>query len=122
MMESIAQGVITYTALGPVSFSGEGVSFIERPAGFGAGVVLLTLDVGLIGNSGAVPPGIISNSDTRSVVTIRGFPTTTITRTAVLYLGVLPNIGATQVMVATVDNTALLADPDSAEIIVWRVF
>jgi hypothetical protein len=124
-LECIAQGVISYSPGLGVSFSGEGISFAARPAGFAAGAVLLTLDVGLIGNSGAVPPGLINNSNVRAIVTCRGSgapPLTTITTKAVLYLGVLPNIGATQVLVVTVDNTSTLADPDSMEIMVWRVF
>jgi hypothetical protein len=123
-LESIVQGVITYggTPGSPVSFSGEGIAFIERPPLLANGAVLLTLDEGLIGNAGALPPGILSNSNARSVVTIRGTPITTITRTAVLYLTDVPDVGATQILVVTVDNTGLLADPDSAEIMVWRIF
>ena len=109
-----------------LNFSGEGIAFVARPAGFGLGAVLLTLDVGLIGNSGAVPPGVIANSNVRAIVTCRGVggppPGTAITTKAVLYLGVLPNIGATQILVVTLDNTSTLADPDSMEIMVWRVF
>jgi len=121
-LECIAQGVVTYSSL---SFSGEGVSDVTRPAGFAAGVVLLTLDVGLIGNAGAVPPGILSDSDVRSMITVRGSgvpPATTIATKAVLYLTDVPFVGATQVMIVTVDNTAVLADPDSLEIAIWRVF
>jgi hypothetical protein len=125
-LECIAQGVITYTPGLGATFSGEGISFCVRPAGFVSGAVLLTLDIGLIGNAGAVPPGLINNSNVRAIVTCRGAggppAITTIATKAVLYLGVLPNIGATQILIVTLDNTSTLADPDSMEIMVWRVF
>lgn len=126
-LECIAQGIISFDPVFGVSFSGEGISFATRPAGFAAGVALLTLDEGLIGNAGAVPPGVIANSIARSVVTVRGTgvpPLTNIATKAVLYLtSAFPGVGASQVLVVMLDNTATLADPSSgeAEIVVWRV-
>lgn len=126
--EPIVQGVVTFA--GPaLSWEGVGLQAIERFPGHAAGVYLLTLDQGLPGNSGAVPPGLapVLNPDVRTLVTCRApvpplvNPIQTI---GVLYLPIvpLPGVGSTFILVVMADNTNTLNDPVAFEINVFRVF
>jgi len=126
--QPIVQGVVTFDAFDNPVFTGEGVSEIARPAGFPVGAFLLTLDEGLPGNAGAVPPGLspINDPNVRTMITMRGAgvpPISNITATAVLYL-VSPavGVGADQILVVTRTNPPAPADPVAGfEMIVWRV-
>jgi hypothetical protein len=125
--QPIVQGVIVATATG-VTFDGEGISNIERVTGFPAGAFLLTLDEGLIGNAGAVPPGLapINDPNVRTMLTMRGAgtpPISNIVASAVLYvLSPTPGVGADQIIIATQTFPLALADPNGGiEIIVWNV-
>ncbi|HYB24721.1 MAG TPA: hypothetical protein VED41_13045 [Solirubrobacteraceae bacterium] len=126
--QPIVQGVVTATAVAGPVFDGEGISSIERVAGFPAGAFLLTLDAGLIGNAGAVPPGTspLSDPNVRTMLTMRGAgapPISNIVATGVLYvLSPVPGVGADQIIVTTQTFPLALADPNGGfEIIVWRV-
>lgn len=67
-VQPIVQGLITVSALGVLSFSGRGASLIPNNTGAAAsvgrpnlplsqtGIIVLTLDVGLPGNAGAIEP------------------------------------------------------------------
>jgi hypothetical protein len=126
--QPIVQGVVTIDpALGP-TFEGEGISSITRVAGFPLGAFLLTLDAGLIGNAGAVPPGLspISDPNVRTMLTMRGAgvpPISNIVAKGVLYvLSPAVGVGADQIIVTTQTFPLALADPNGGfEIIVWRV-
>lgn len=126
--QPIVQGVVTFDALGNPVFDGEGISFISRIVGFPLGAFILTLDEGLPGNAGAVPPGTspINDPNVRTMITMRGAgvpPASNIVATAVLYaLSPTPGVGADQLIIATQTFPLMLADPVAGfEIIVWRV-
>jgi hypothetical protein len=126
--EPIVQGVVTYA--GPLlSWEGVGLEAIQRLPGHAAGAYLLTLDEGLPGNSGAVPPGAAPtvNPDVRTVITCRApVPPAVnpIQTTGILYLPIvpIPGVGCTFILVVMADNTNTLADPVAFEINVFRVF
>ena len=130
IFEPIVQGLVTFAPVvlggGPV-FNGRGVSSIVRAGAFLAGAYILTLDAGLPGNAGAVPPGVspIANPDVRTIITTRGaalFPTPNIATIAVDYLlSPVPGVGADRILVVMQTIPAALADPtDGFEIVVWR--
>jgi hypothetical protein len=128
--QPIVQGVVSFTAgAGSVPvFDGEGVSDITRAPGFPVGAFILTLDPGLIGNSGAVPPGAspINDPNVRTMLTMRGAgspPASNIVAKAVLYLlNPTPDVGADRILVTTQAFPLALADPNGGfEIIVWSV-
>jgi len=128
--QPIVQGVVTFLPGIPTvpTFNGEGVSDIARPVGFPAGAYLLTLDEGLIGNAGAVPPGAnpLIDNGVRTMVTTRGVlpvPTPNILTIAVAYLtSPIPGVGADQILIVMQTFPPLtLADPTGGfEVIVWR--
>jgi len=131
--QPIVQGVVTFPdgpGVGtPVVFTGEGISDIERPTLFTQGAYILTLDAGLPGNSGAVPPGttLINNPNVRSMITARGAgtpPFSGVAAIAVLYL-LSPDVGvgSDQILVTmqTVPPAALIDPAGGFEIIVWVV-
>jgi hypothetical protein len=126
LFEPIVQGVVTFEGGEPV-WNGEGISAIERFAGFPVGAFLLTLDEGLIGNAGAVPPGAnpLIDNNVRTMVQTRGLlpvPTPNIITIAVVYLTSLaPGVGANQIGVIMQTSPLALADPTGGfEMIVWR--
>ena len=127
--QPIVQGVVTFPGGAPnISFDGEGVSDIERLVGFPLGAYVLTLDEGLPGNAGAVPPGttLIADPNVRTMINTRGalpLPIPNIVNTAVLYLNSpVLGVGANQILVVMQTFPAALADPTGGfEIIVWRV-
>ena len=126
--EPIVQGVVTITA-GALAWEGVGLEAIERLPGHPLGVYLLTLDEGLPGNSGAVPPGTatVLNPDVRTLVTCRApappavNPIQTI---GVLYLPIPPDpdVGSTSVLIVMADAANLLNDPVAFEVSIFRVF
>ncbi len=134
--QPIVQGVVTFPegiAPGsPIQFTGEGISDIARAVGFPTGAYVLTLDVGLPGNSGAVPPGttLINNPNVRTMITPRGAgtpPYSNISAISVLYL-VSPDVGVGADQILVVMQTSppappsVLADPTGGfELIVWIV-
>ena len=132
-LEPIVQGVVTFPdgpgAGNPLIFTGEGVSDIARVAGFPLGAYLLTLDEGLPGNSGAVPPGttIANNPFVRTMVTARGAGTPPFSGVASIAVGYIisptPGVGANQILVTmqTVAPPALTDPAGGFEIIVWIV-
>lgn len=112
----------------PVAFDGKGVSAIVRGAS-AQGSFILTLDVGLIGNAGAVPAGPVPpfppDPDVRTMVTTFGVgspPTSGIASIGVSYItSVVPGVGAFQVEVVTTNLAFLPLDPLAGfQIIVWR--
>ena len=126
--QPIVQGVVTIDALGDPVFTGEGLSEITRVVGFSLGAFLLTLDEGLPGNAGAVPPGLspINDPNVRTMITMRGAgvpPATNIVATGILYLlNPVPDVGADQILITTQTFPLQLVDPVAGfEIIVWRV-
>lgn len=126
LFEPIVQGVVTFVGGAPV-FNGEGVSFIERAPGFALGGYILTLDEGLIGNAGAVPPGAnpLFDNNVRTMIQTRGVlpvPTPNIITIAVVYLtSAIPGVGADRIGVIMQTHPLALADPTGGfEIIVWR--
>lgn len=136
-MECIAQGLVSYVgppgALEPV-WNGQGIELCSRLSPTGvlapAGAVFLTLDAGLPGNSGAVPPGTGARVDpyVRTVITVRGDPTnippfTPVATKAVLYLpsGIV-GVGDTTILIVTTDALSVLTDPFAMEVMVWRTF
>jgi hypothetical protein len=125
--QPIVQGVVTIVGGAPV-FDGVGVSSISRVVGFALGAFLLTLDEGLPGNAGAVPPGTspINDPNVRTMLTMRGLgvpPKSNIVATGILYLlSPTLGVGADQIIVTTQTFPLALADPNGGfEIIVWRV-
>lgn len=125
--QPIVQGVVTFDALLNPVFDGEGISEITR-FGITPGAFLLTLDEGLPGNAGAVPPGtsLISDPNVRTMLTMRGAgvpPVSNIVASAVLYLlSPAIGVGADQILVVTQGFPLAPADPIAGfEIIVWRV-
>lgn len=125
IFEPIVQGLVTFVG-GPV-FNGRGVSSIVRAAGFPVGAYVLSLDEGLPGNAGAVPPGItpIANPDVRTIITTRGltiFPTPNISTIAVDYLlSPVTGVGSDRILIVMGTFPPALADPhEGFEIIVWR--
>ncbi|HYX21862.1 MAG TPA: hypothetical protein VFA98_13530 [Thermoanaerobaculia bacterium] len=125
--QPIVQGVVSFVAGAPV-FDGEGVADIARAPGFPVGAFLLTLDPGLIGNAGAVPPGASPKNDpnVRTILTMRGVgapPLSNIVTKAVLYLlSPAPGVGADRILVVTQTFPLALADPNGGfEIIVFVV-
>ena len=126
--QPIVQGVVTIDALGNPVFTGEGISEITRVGAIPLGAFLLTLDEGLPGNAGAVPPGLspINDPNVRTMLTMRGAgvpPASNIVASAVLYLlSPAPGVGADQILITTQTFPLALADPVAGfEIIVWRV-
>jgi hypothetical protein len=130
--QPIVQGVVTFPAgvgpATPVEFNGEGVSAISRFPGFPLGAYLLTLDEGLPGNAGAVPPGVspLSDPNVRTMITVRGSgvpPISNISTIAVLYeLSATPGVGANQILIVMQTFPPAFADPPAGfEIIVWVV-
>jgi hypothetical protein len=123
----IVQGVVTITGA-VLAWEGVGLESIQRGVGHAAGVYLLTLDEGLPGNSGAVPPGLapVVNPDVRTIITCRApvppavNPIQTI---GVLYLPVVPiaGVGCTEILIVMADNTNALNDPSAFEVNVFRV-
>lgn len=126
--EPIVQGVVTFSA-GVPFFEGRGaLPTVTRAGIFIVGTFVLTLDVGLPGNAGAVPIGIgpFINPDVRTMVTTRGSgvpPVSPVATIAVTYIPSLaPGVGANRVLIVMTDLTATLVDPPAGfEIIVWRV-
>lgn len=124
----IVQGVVTFVG-GVPEWEGVGLEAITRVVGHAAGVYVLTLDEGLPGNTGAVPPGLapVLNPDVRTIITCRApvppavNPIQTI---GVLYLPVVPlaGVGCTEILVVMADDTNTLNDPVAFEINVFRVF
>ena len=91
------------------------------------GSYLLTLDEGLIGNAGAVPPGPIPpmDPDVRTLITTIGAgvpPLSGVTRIGVAYLTSLTSgVGATVVSVVMTNVAGVAADPEGGfYIVVWR--
>jgi len=128
--EPIVQGTMTIgPGGGPLTWEGVGLEAIERPVGFPFGVYLLTLDEGLPGNAGAVPPGVlpILNPDVRTLITVRGPAppaVNPIQTSSVLYLPVvpIPGVGSTELLIVMADDTNTLNDPLGFELQVYRVF
>jgi hypothetical protein len=131
--EPIVQGTVTFTPAvpGPSEpvFEGTGLEAIARFPGHPLGAYILTLDQGLPGNSGAVPPGAgaLLNPDVRTLITCRAPPlpaVNPIQTISVLYLPLIPNpaVGCTTLLVVMADNTNSLNDPIGFEIAVFRVF
>jgi hypothetical protein len=126
--EPIVQGVVTINGAA-LTWEGVGLQAIERLGIHPAGVYLLTLDEGLPGNAGAVPPGTapVVNPDVRTIITCRApapplvNPIQTI---GVLYLPLvpLPGVGCTFILIVMADNTNTLNDPIAFEVNVFRVF
>lgn len=126
LFESIVQGVVTFVGGDPV-FNGEGISDIVRVPGFSLGAYLLTLDEGLIGNAGAVPPGAnpLIDNNVRTVIQTRGLlpvPTPNIFAISVLYVtSPIAGVGCNQIIVVMRTNPPAFADPTGGfEIIMWR--
>lgn len=125
LLQPIVQGVVTLAAPA-ISWEGVGLEAIERPPGFPLGVYLLTLDEGLPGNAGAVPPGLAPtvNPDVRTVITCRA-PVPPLVNpiqcSSVLYTHTLPGVGSTALLVVMADDTNTLNDPVAFEISVFRV-
>ena len=128
-IQPIVQGVVTFP-LGvgpatPVAFNGEGISFIERLVGQPLGCYLLTLDEGLPGNAGAVPPGtsVIADPNVQTMITVRGSPGSTVVGRSVLYLtSPEVGVGANQILIVLRTLPPGFVDPPAGfEIIVWRV-
>jgi hypothetical protein len=127
--EPIVQGLVTNPlGLGNV-FEGRGCLPTVTRAGGLVGTFILTLDPGLPGNAGAVPPGTgpFINPDVRTMVTTRGQgvpPVSPISTIAVTYVtSFLPGVGANRVLIVMTDLAGVLTDPPAGfEIIIWRVF
>jgi len=127
LFESIVQGVVTFEGGDPV-FNGQGISNIERLVGFPLGAYLLTLDEGLIGNAGAIPPGTnpLIDNNVRTVIQTRGVlpvPIPNIVNIAVVYVtSPVAGVGCDQIIVVMRTNLPpMFADPTGGfEIIIWR--
>jgi hypothetical protein len=126
--EPIVQGVMTIAGGGgALTWEGVGLEAIERAPGFAFGAYILTLDEGLPGNAGAVPPGILPvlNPDVRSLITVRGPAppaVNPIQTSSVLYVHNLPGVGSTALLIVMADDTNTLNDPLGFELQVYRVF
>ncbi len=133
--QPIVQGVVTFPD-GPgagtaLTFTGEGISDIARVILFTEGAYVLTLDAGLPGNSGAVPPGttLVNNPNVRTMITPRGAgtpPYSGVSAISVLYLlSPEPGVGADQILITMQSPPTplvVLTDPAGGfEIIVWLV-
>ena len=126
----IVQGTMTIgPGGGPLTWEGVGLQAIQRAVGHAFGAYLLTLDEGLPGNAGAVPPGVLPvlNPDTRSVITVRGPAppaVNPIQTSSVLYLPVvpIPGVGCTELLIVMTDDTNTLNDPVGFELQVYRVY
>lgn len=129
-VEPIVQGIVTYPGgIGTQPFfDGKGVSAIVRGAS-AQGSFILTLDVGLPGNAGAVPalspPLLPSDPDVRTSVTPLPDPillSTGVAAAGVTYItSAVSGVGAFQVE-AVFTNVALIPkDPlGGFLIVVWR--
>jgi len=131
-IQPIVSGFVTFpggVATQPF-FQGKGVSSIVRGPSL-QGLYILTLDVGLPGNAGAVPfgpsPPLAPDPDVRTMVlplAIGEPPLSTITSIGVSYIpSALSGVGAPQIEIAMTEPVFILADPPGGfQIIVWRGF
>jgi hypothetical protein len=130
-IQPIVEGFVTFPAgLGTAPFfDGKGVSAIVRGPGFPFGVYILTLDVGLPGNAGAVPfgpsPPLAPDPDVRTLVLPLGIgvpPLSGIASIGVSYLSsAAPGVGAPQIEVVLTNAAFIPEDPQAGfEIVVWR--
>ena len=134
-VQPIVQGLVSFP-LGPgpgnpVAFEGKGISAIARGAS-AQGSFLLTLDVGLPGNAGAVPPvlgqfgpPLPQDPDVRTLIVPIGIgapPLSGIVAIGVAYeTSAVPGVGATQIQVVTTNGGFVPIDPKGGfEIVVWR--
>jgi len=133
-IQPIVEGVVTFPG-GPGTqpfFDGKGVSAITRAPGFLFGAYILTLDVGLPGNAGAVPfapsgppPLFAPDPDVRTMVTpiSTGSPPASFVQSiGVSYIpSALSGVGAPQIEIAITEAVFTLFDPAGGfQIIVWR--
>jgi hypothetical protein len=128
-IQPIVEGFVSYP--GGVGtqpfFDGKGVSAIVRDGAFGG--FILTLDVGLPGNAGAVPfgpsPPLLPDPDVRTLVIpfgSNGIPLTGIGSIGVSYIpSAVTGVGAPQVEIVLCGSTLVPTDPvDGFEVVVWR--
>jgi hypothetical protein len=129
-IQPIVEGFVTFP--GGVGtqpfFDGKGVSSIVRgTAAFGD--YILTLDVGLPGNAGAVPfgpsPPLAPDPDVRTLIIPLGIgvpPLSGIASIGVSYIpSALPGVGAPQIEVVLANAAFITHDPQNGfQIIVWR--
>lgn len=126
-VQPIAQGRVFFPlgpgAGNPVSFDGKGILSIARGAN-AQGDFVLTLDPGLRGNAGAVPPGPPPppDPDVRSLVTAVGGGLSGISAIVVAYqTSAVPGVGATEVHVVTANAGFGPIDPAlGLQIVIWR--
>jgi hypothetical protein len=130
--EPIVQGVLTFpggAAPGsPLLWTGEGISFVERLAGFPTGSYALFLDEGLPGNAGAVQPGLtpILNPNVATLVTPRGSGAPPISNIGTIgvrwVLNPVAGVGDSVLVITTETIPLALADsPAGLEVIVWVI-
>ncbi|HYX21863.1 MAG TPA: hypothetical protein VFA98_13535 [Thermoanaerobaculia bacterium] len=133
-VQPIVEGFVSYPA-GPGTapiFDGKGISKIVRdPAAInGVGAFILTLDVGLPGNAGAVPfgpaPPLLPDPDVRSLVVPIGSgappPLSGVARIGVSYIpSAVTGVGAPQLEVVLTSAGGTTVDPVGGFLlIVWR--
>lgn len=129
-LQPIVSGLVTFAA-GAWGFSGKGCLPIVGHVG--AGIFLLGLDQGLIGNAGAVqglpvqvpgfPADLTPDPDVRSVVMVRGPFPTGIFNIAVRYItSPFAGVGAPAVQVLFANAGNVLTDPPVGgfDLIVWK--
>jgi len=121
-LQPIVSGLVTFVA-GAWSFDGKGCKpAVGHP---GAGIFVLTLDSGLIGNAGAVqalpvpvpsfPVDPTPDPDVRAVVTVRGpFPTGIFNKSVRYVTSPFPGVGAPFVEILLADVANVLADPPAS--------
>ncbi|HYB24720.1 MAG TPA: hypothetical protein VED41_13040 [Solirubrobacteraceae bacterium] len=133
-IQPIVEGLVTYPG-GPGTtpqFDGKGVSAIVRdPAALnGKGAFILTLDVGLPGNAGAVPfgpsPPLLPDPDVRTLVLpIGGTGIPPLSGIASIGVSYIPSaqtgVGAPQIEAVFTNAAFVTEDPKGGfQIIVWR--
>jgi hypothetical protein len=135
-IQSIVEGFVTFPG-GIPFFDGKGVSAIVRdPVTGGQGGYILTLDVGLPGNAGAVPfaappleppvpPAFPPDPDVRTMITPLSFgspPLSNIVFIGVSYIpSALTGVGAPQIEIVLANPSSVPTDPvNGFQIIVWR--
>lgn len=130
-IQPIVDGLVTFSG-GVPFFDGKGVSAIVRGTPL-HGDFILTLDVGLPGNAGAVPffepqpfppPALpfAPDPDVRTLVTPLGFPLSGVASIGVSYIpSALTGVGAPQIEVVMTNAGFNPVDPSGGFlIVVWR--
>lgn len=122
-VQPIAQALVVSSVAAVPSLFGRGFSAIDHTAG--TNVWVLTLDEGLIGNTGAVEPtpdGAVAPSapDPRTLITVRNsVHGALVTQAVALYITPVTDVGLTQLQITLEGLTGTDDQSLSFEVILW---